>query len=398
MISGIGLMDLFAIKTKFSWLNWIFIFIILIFIPIFTGTIITSLGQSLAWIFGIGHYLVWGISFCVFAGILVVLGRYRILEYTQAIFVAVLAIGAILSVLSLNPNWLEIIPHYFLINAPADFPAWVYNQYESVTNTSIPLYMIGYLGTLTVTIITLIGYLGWIKVKKWGIFKNQHDPIAFSQQCFNSFKSEGKITYLPESAEEQKKARQLLTPIKVDLAIAFIIIAVVSSAYMIAGTLLLEPAKLLPQDAKLIQDQVIIFQHIADWLKPLFQIGVFFALFGTVYAGFEAASRMLYETGRNLIKPIRTTTYKKFTIIIFIYLLSTGVPLSILMSMGVSVLMMLSITLMFTGVIGVLVYGAGSLILSQKVLPKKYRLKPLGIILAIFGIICLSIPLLFLFF
>jgi len=397
MISGIGLMDLFATKTKFSWLNWIFIFIMIIFIPIFTGTIITSLGQALAWIFGIGHYLIWGISFCVFAGLLVVLGRYKVLEYTQAFFVAVLAIGAIISVISLNPNWAEIIPHYFLISAPQQFPDWVITNYPSVTKTSIPLYMLGYLGTLTVTIITLVGYLGWIKVKKWGIFEHQHDPLAFSQRCFSSFQKEGKITYLPTSKEEQKKARQLLIPIKMDLAIAFIVIAIVSSAYMIAGTLLLGPNQILPQDAKLIQDQVIIFEHMADWLKPLFQIGVFFALFGTVYAGFEAASRMLFETGRNLIKPIRTVPYKKFTLVIFIYLIATGVPLSLMMSMGVSVLLMLSITLMFTGVIGVIVYGAGSLILTQKVLPDAYKLGPGGIVLAIFGIVCLAIPLLFFF-
>ena len=397
MISGIGLMDLFAIKTKFGWLNWLFIFIMIIFIPIFTGTIVTSLGQSLAWIFGFGHYLMWGILFCVFAGLLVILGRYRVLEYTQAFFVAVLAVGAVASVISLKPDWLEIIPHFFIIQAPADFPSWVHMEYPSVTKTPIPLYMIGYLGTLTVTIITLIGYLGWIKVKKWGIFEHQHDPIAFSQQCFNSFQKEGKITYLPETPGERKKARQLLIPIKVDLAIAFIIIAIVSSAYMIAGSMLLGSQHLLPRDAKLIQDQVIIFQHMADWLKPLFQIGVFFALFGTVYAGFEAASRMIFETGRNLIKPIRTMPYRKFTVVIFLYLLATGIPLSFLMAMGVSVLLMLSITLMFTGVIGVIIYGVGSLILTQRVLPDSYKLGPLGVLAVIFGIFCLALPLFFLF-
>lgn len=182
-----------------------------------------------------------------------------------------------------------------------------------------------------------------------------------------------------------------------DLSIAFIVIAIVSSAYMIAGALLLGPNQLLPQDAKLIQDQVIIFEHMADWLKPLFQIGVFFALFGTVYAGFEAASRMLFETSRNLIKPIRTIPYKKFTMVIFLYLLATGIPLSIVMSMGVSVLLMLSITLMFTGVIGVIIYGSGSLILTQKALPDAYKLGPIGVALVIFGIICLALPLLFFF-
>ena len=397
MLTGIGLMDLFALKTKFSWLNWIFILIMIPFIPIFTGTIMTSLGQSLAWIFGFGHYLLWGISFCFFAGILVIFGRYKLLEYTQALFVIVLAAGAIISVISLRPDILEIIPNYFIINAPSQFPEWVSQNYPSVTNTSIPLYMLGYLGTLTFTIIALIGYLGWIKVKKWGIFSYQDNPFAFSQDCFDSFKRQGKITYLPENAEEQKKAKRLLVPLKVDIAIAFLIIALVSSAYMIAGALLLGPEQLLPRDAKLIQDQVIIFDHMADWLKPLFQISVFFALFGTVYAGFEAASRMLYETGRNLIKPLRTMSYKKFIIIIFLYLMIAGSLLAIAMSMGLSVLLMLSITLMFLGVIGVIIYGAGALILTQKALPKAYRLGPIRVVLVIGGIVCLAIPLLFFF-
>ncbi|MDG6219066.1 MAG: hypothetical protein QCI00_06460, partial [Candidatus Thermoplasmatota archaeon] len=62
MISGIGLMDLFAIKTKKGWFNWLILIIMLIFIPIFAASILTTLGQSLAWIFGFGHYLIWGIS------------------------------------------------------------------------------------------------------------------------------------------------------------------------------------------------------------------------------------------------------------------------------------------------------------------------------------------------
>jgi Mn2+/Fe2+ NRAMP family transporter len=397
MLTGIGLMDLFAVKTKYGWLNWLFIIIMIPFIPIFTGTIITSLGQSLAWIFGVGHYLIWGISFCFLAGILVILGRYKILEFTQAFFVVILVVGAIVSVISLKPDILQILPHYFIITAPATFPDWVSQNYPSVTTTPIPLYMLGYLGTLTFTIITLIGYLGWIKVKKWGIFKHQDDPLMFSQHCFESFQQHGKIIYLSENAEEKKKAKQLLVPLKVDLTLAFVVVAIVSSAYMIAGTLLLAPGQLLPRDAKLIQDQVIIFNHLADWLRPIFQISVFFALFGTVYAGFEAASRMLYETGKNLIKPLRKMPYKKFIVIVFLYLLIAGGLLSVAMSMGVSVLLMLSITLMFLGVIGVIIYGTGALILTQRALPKTYRLGPIRVVIVIAGIVCLAIPLVFFF-
>lgn len=398
LLSGIGLMDLFSIKTKKGWLNWLFIVIMIIFIPIFTASIVTTLGQALQWIFGVGHYLYWGVSFCALAGILALAGRYRLLEYSQAFFVAVLAIGAVVSVASLQPNFFEILPNFFYIgNVPADFPPWVYQQYPSVTKTSIPLYMLGYLGTLTVTIVTLIGYLGWIKVKKWGIFKNKKNPEQFSQECFRTFSSEGKIQYLPLDEKEVDKSRLLLKPIVVDLSIAFILVSVISAAYIIAGAVLLGPSHVLPEDTRLVQNQLIIFTYLANWLKPLFQISVVFALFGTVYSGFEAVTRMLYETGRNLSPRMGAIPYNRFMFFVLIYLLCAGVPLAILMTMGLSVLLMLSLTLMFIGVIGVIIYGVGVIILSQKVLPEPYALGKLGVFFSVIALLFMSIPIIFLF-
>jgi len=175
MISGIEVIDLFALKSKKGWFNWLLIAIMVIFIPIFAASIITTLGQSLQWMFGFGHYLIWGISFSIGAAILVIIGRYRLLEYTQALFVAVLAIGAVVSVLFLQPNFFEILPNFFTIgqNVPETYPSWI-NQIADFNPTPIPLLMLGYLGTLTFTLITLVGYLGWIKEKKWGFEIGAH--------------------------------------------------------------------------------------------------------------------------------------------------------------------------------------------------------------------------------
>lgn len=397
MLSGISLMDLFAIKTKKGWINWLFIAILLVFIPIFTATILTSLGQALAWVFGIGHYLIWGISFCLLAGILVIVARYKVLEYTQAFFVAVLAIGAVVSVISIKPDILEVLPNFITIgqNVPASYPDWVLNDYPSVAKTPIPLVMLGYLGTLTVTLLTLIGYLGWIKVKKWGIFKDRKDSNAFSQKCFNQFNKAGEITYLPNDKKEIRKSRILLKPLLIDLSLAFIIVSIVSAAYMIAGAVLLgPPEQALPTDAKLVEEQVIIFEYLAGWLRPLFQISVVFALFGTVYAGFEAVSRMLYETGKSVSKRMEGLEYKRFMLYVLIFLLSTGIPLAIWMYKGLSVLLMLSLTLMFIGVIGVIMYGIGAIYLSQKVLPEKYRLGRMGLVIAIIAVFLMMVPIL----
>jgi hypothetical protein len=153
---------------------------------------------------------------------------------------------------------------------------------------------------------------------------------------------------------------------------------------------------LLPSDSKLIETQGEIFSNIASWLLPLFKLGVFFALFGTIYAGLEAATRMLYEILHSLDKRIKKIEYKRFMIYTIFYIMVLGIPLSILMFKGLSVLLMLSLTLMFIGVFGVIIYGLCAIYLSQKVLPKQYQLSSLNLLISIVGIILLCIPLLFL--
>jgi len=405
MLSGIGLMDLFAIKTKRGWFNWLLIIIMLIFIPVFAASIITTLGQSLAWIFGFGNYLFWGITLSLLAAMMVLLGRYRLLEVTQAIFVAVLGVGAILSVLLLSPSpdIVEIGSNFLAVgqNIPESYPSWV-DSVDGFQKTPISLVMLGYLGTLTFTLITLIGYLGWIKEKKWGIFKDSKDSQALSERLLSSLKLKGEITYLPTDDDELKRSRYLLKPLVIDLVFAFIIVSIVSSSYMIAGDSLLglqgDGSVLLPSDVNLLSEQGKIFSHMASWLEPLFKVSVFFALFGTVYAGFEAGTRMLFETGKTIIPKMNNLPYKRFMLFVLIYILSLGIPLAVAMYLGLlSVLLLLSLTLMFLGVFGVIIYGAGAIYLSQKVLPDQYKLSTIGLIGALIGLLLLLIPVLNLF-
>ena len=389
MITGLNMMDVFSTKLK-GILNIIFILIMLIFVPIFAATIITSLGQSLAWIFGFGDYLIWGISFALLAAVLAVAGRYRLLEYTQLIFVFILAVGAIVSVAMIpNLNLAEIIPHFFTIGDFPKYPQWVIDMGET---KPIPLLVLGYVGTLTITIVTLVGYAGWVKVKGWGIFRNQKDPENLSRKLFLLFKKSGKVGYLPKDKEEIKKARLLTKPILIDLSLAFIVVSIASAAYMIAGYYLLGPRHELPTDINLLKKQAIIFSNIAPWLKPLYQVSVFFALFGTIYGGFEAASRMLYETSKSLIRKISLLDYQRFMQYFLLYILVLGLPLSILMRFGLSVIVMLSITLLFIGVIGVIIYGIGTIYVIQTTLPEEYRSSKLTLFAGTIAIMLLLVP------
>ena len=408
MLSGINVMDLLSYKTKKGWFNWILLIIILIFIPIFTATIITTVGQSLAWIF-LGDtessmYLVFGIGICLLAAFLILFARYKFLEHLQAFFIIVLGIGAVISALFVlqsvsNVDYIDMIISFFNIGNTPSYPDWVGNV-EGFSQTAVPLIILGFLGTLTISIIPLIGYQGWIKVKGWGVFKDKKDPEKFEEEKFEEFKKEnGKITFLPDSPSEVKKSRQLTIPLKVDLAVAFIVVSVVSACYVICGRFLLGPqiidgetVYLLPNNMNLITEQARIFTSLSPILKPLFQVSVFFAFFGTIYAGFEAVARMVRQTSKNIIPKIKDMEYKRYLLFLILYVLMLGIPLSILIYKGLSFMMILSITLLFIGVIGVLFYGIAVVYMSQRVLPKKYRLGKFGLALGIIGIILFIIP------
>ncbi len=405
MLSGINMMDIFSYKTKKGWFNWLILIIVMIFIPIFTATIITTVGQSLAWII-VGTsttdlYLPLGIGACLFAAFLILFAKYKFLELVQAFFVVVLGIGAIISVIfvlqsATNVDYIDMIVSFFKIGNVPSYPDWV-NEVEGFTRTPVPMIILGYLGTLAISMIPLVGYFGWIKIKRWGIFKDKKDPEAFEEEKFNDFKNErGKITFLPEDAEEIKKSKKLMIPLKIDLAIAFIIVSIVSVCYIICGMFLLGPqtdgSYLLPSNIDLIEQQAVIFTSLSPILKPLFQISVFFAFFGTIYAGFEAAARMIRQTSKNIIPRIYQMEYRRYLLYLILYVLGLGVPFSILIYKGLSFMLILSITLLFIGVVCVLFYGIAVIYMSQKVLPEKYRLGRFGLLLGIIGIILMIIP------
>jgi Mn2+/Fe2+ NRAMP family transporter len=406
MLSGINMMDIFSYKTKKGWFNWLILIIVLIFIPIFTATIITTVGQSLAWIItdssDTSLYLPLGIGIALLTAFLVLFARYKFLERVQAFFVVVLGVGAIISVIfvlksTTNVDYFDMILSFFKIGNVPSYPNWV-NEVEGFSKTPVPMIILGYLGTLTISMIPLVGYFGWIKVKRQGIFKDKKDPIAFEKEKFEEFKKEnGTITFLPDDPNEINKSKKLMIPLKVDLAIAFVIVSIVSACYILCGMFLLGPQSdgtyLLPSNIDLIEQQAVIFTSLSPILEPLFKISVFFAFFGTMYAGFEAAARMIRQTSKNIIPRIYKMEYRRYLLFLIIYILSIGIPLSILIFKGLSFMLVLSITLLFIGVICVLFYGIAVIYISQKVLPKKYKLGTFGLLLGVIGIILIIIPL-----
>jgi hypothetical protein len=111
-----------------------------------------------------------------------------------------------------------------------------------------------------------------------------------------------------------------------------------------------------------------------------------------MYAGFEAAARMIRQTTKNIIPRIYKMEYRRYLAYLVFYILILGIPLSILIFKGLSFMLILSITLLFIGVVCVLFYGIAVVYMSQKALPKKYRLSSFGLLLGIIAIALMIIP------
>ena len=103
------------------------------------------------------------------------------------------------------------------------------------------------------------------------------------------------------------------------------------------------------------------------------------------------------KSSKNISMGVGDIQYKRFMGYLLLYILVIGIPLSILIYRGVSVILMLSITLLFIGVIGVIIYRIGVIYMSQRVLPEKYKLGKIGLTASILSVVLMSIPLLFLF-
>jgi hypothetical protein len=104
---------------------------------------------------------------------------------------------------------------------------------------------------------------------------------------------------------------------------------------------------------------------------------------------------MVYDTGYEISATIQQLPYKKFMGYLLVYILITGIPLAVAGYYGVSIILMLSLTLLFTGVIGVIIFGIGTIYFTQKILPEEYKLGILGVTSIIIALVLMSIPALF---
>ncbi|HEC89413.1 MAG TPA: hypothetical protein ENI44_02390, partial [Thermoplasmatales archaeon] len=66
----------------------------------------------------VGNYFIWGVIIGIIVAFIGFFGSFKLLQSIQIVFALFLAIGAVLAIVIVNPNWFSIFINLFNIQIP----------------------------------------------------------------------------------------------------------------------------------------------------------------------------------------------------------------------------------------------------------------------------------------
>jgi hypothetical protein len=335
LLSGEHIMTLFARVRPRGWINIVSIIIGFALLPFMIATFLTILGNVLTLLTNIGNYFIWGVGIGLLIAFFGILGTLRVMEIVQLVCAVFLAIGAIIAVVVVNPDWLNVVQGLFTIQVPTVAP-WV--TAEDIIAVPVLLQMAAVYGTMNGAYADFTAYIAWWRQKT-------HE-------------------------EKVPLKSEMLSGMKMDLFLSLLIVAIFTIAFMVAGTVILGQDHLVPNGVDLISAQQEIYSTINPVIGVyLYPLAVLIVIGGTIYAGMDAVPRMIKAWADPLSTRVKKISFKRFQGYIVLYLLLVSLPLMVLEKP----IILMTLYLLITGVFGMWLLGWGALWANQKHLPKEER-------------------------
>ena len=262
--------------------GWLPLFMIVIAIPcypIWFSFLAGILGTACTWMFGFGTHYVWATIWLVVATLLLLLGTYDFLEKTQLVILGLMVGCMAIAVLYVQPDWLAVIKG-FVVPQGLSYPQWAIETVPQLKDRSEWVEIMVYASAIGGASFDYLGYASFLRDKKWGL---SHMEVAGEEQL--------------QKIEDQDDhaARIWVKAAKVDTVVSFLMIIVLSAMFAILGTVILRPERLVPDGINLLNYQANFLVALSPWLLPLYKLAIFFAFFGSLYAGAELAFRVIFE-------------------------------------------------------------------------------------------------------
>ncbi len=353
LLSVEHIMTLFSRVRPHGWINILSLIIGFALLPFMIATFLTILGNVLTVFTGIGNFVIWGVGLGLAIALFGLLSSYKIIEKIQLIFVIFLSFGAIIAVVVVHPDWFAMLKNLFIPQIPTVAP-WV--TAEDIIAVPVMLQLAAIYGTMHGAYADFTAYISWWRLR----------------------------------VEEKKVAlkSEIMTGLKIDLVVSFVIVAIFMIAFLAAGVVILGKNQLVPNGVDLISQQqsiyAVISPFVGNFLYPVAMIGV---IAGSIYAGMDATPRMIKAWIDPLSARVQKVSFKRFQLYILCYLLSVSVPLMFIQKP----IILMTIYLLLTGVFGMWLLGWGALWANQKQLPKEQQLGKVKFILFVINNIVVTV-------
>ena len=271
-----------------GWFLMLLFLIAAVCLPIWISFHSGVLGNFASWLTGTAGMLGGGIDYLWGAGILAIVlaitatGGYSRLERIQISIVVGMVFCAGMTLVLYQPDWLEFALGAVLPQRLA-YPPWLATRYPEIASQPVWVEVTRYVGVIGGGGFDYLAYTSFVRNKAWG-------------QA-----GEG-----PASAERLAElARQADHPIRlwvraplIDCSLSFLVVIAFSAVFVASGTMILGPQHKIPNEENLLSLQSAFVTGVHPWLMPLYVVGVFLTMFGTLYGTLEVGCCIVEEMVR----------------------------------------------------------------------------------------------------
>jgi hypothetical protein len=280
-----------------GWLTVLFFILAVTFIPVWASFHASVLGDLMAWLTGTKRYLggatihLWGCGLLIVVFAMALAGGYSALERIQIVIVACMLGAVIITLILFGPDWLELL-RGFVAPERLEYPAWLLSDTRpsarQIANRPVWVEISLYTGVIGGAGYDYLAYTSYIRDKQWG----NAAPTAH----FTDSKTEiATVDPTRRVVLDDHTLKQWIRAPLIDCTLSFLVVLIFSAVFVASGKLVLGPARQIPGDGAFLEHQAQFVTSIHPWLYPLYAIGAFLTMFGTLYGTLEIMPTILRE-------------------------------------------------------------------------------------------------------
>jgi hypothetical protein len=195
---------------------------------------------------------------------------------------------AVITLVIYNPDWLAML-RGALVPQPLEYPDWLYakteSEYLKIATQPVWVETTRYVGVIGGAAFDYMAYTTWLRDKHWGLAAA--GPASDRR--------------LAEIADDPlHPVRLWIRAPLADCTLSFLVVVAFSAVFVASGVVVLGPNRQIPTEHNLLNLQSQLVTSLHPWLLPIYVVGAFLTMIGTLYGTIEIAHAILAEMLRTV--------------------------------------------------------------------------------------------------